>query len=414
MIAALLLIGCGGGGGGGGDSLSSSWISVTDPGNSNNWKIEVTPSAVAVKPGQTISLSVLVKDAYDHPIDDVKLLFASQLGGSFEDKSVETVKGWASNMFTAGNQPGTESIIVMTREASVTRPVLIQAASTITPVVTLTTSSDSTLANNLITVVAGVSVDGSPANDLEVRFSSTIKGDFGSDSGKVENGWFSTTFKPDTGVAAGVGTITAMVNASKAEKAVSVVAGKIAAPQLRISVNPTAVFQGQSASVVVIAKDESGSGSTANVSLSCTLDGKFNPTSGDPEGGVFFSEFTADKEIGIATLTVTSGISSASTLLLIEKPEIIMKLSPSKSLVKVGERAPVSILVTDTYSRPIQDAPVYLSAELGCYCSPDEGKTNDDGYLFFDFVASKTAGIAAINALTAGATATANITVVGP
>lgn len=409
----LLALGCGGGGSSG-TSLSSSWLGVTDPNAADQWQIEVNPSMVAVKPGQTISLSVLLKDAYGHPLNDVKLLFASQLGGTFEDKSVDTVKGWASNMFTAGNQPGTDAIIVMAKETSVSKPILVQAATSVSPVISLTTSSDSTLADNPITVVTGVSVDGVAANDLEVKLSSTIKGDFGSESGKVENGWFSTTFKPDTGVAAGVGTITAMVNGAKAEKTIAVVTQKIAAPQLSISVNPAAVFQGQTASVIVIAKDEAGSGSTANVFLSCTLEGKFNPQSGTPEGGVFFSEFTAEKEVGVATITVTSGLSSASAMLSIEKPEIAMNVTPSKTSVKVSERVPVSVLVTDTYSRPIENASVYLSAELGCYCSPDEGKTNDDGYMFFEFIASKTAGISNIHALTAGATGTAQITVVGP
>lgn len=411
VIVVVLAIGCGGGGG---SSISSSWLAVSDPANASQWQIEVTPSIVAVRPGQTISLSVFVKDAYGHPLDETKLLFASQLGGTFEEKSVDTVKGWASNMFTAGNQPGTEAIIVMAKETTAAKSILVQPPTSIVPVITLVTSSDSTLADNAITVAAGVSVDGVPANDLEVKLSSTFKGDFGSESGKTENGWFSTTFTPDSSVGAGVGTITAMVNGARVEKSLAVVTQKIASPELTISVNPDAIFQGQTASVIVIAKDSSGSGSTANVGLSCTLEGKFDPQSGNPEGGVFFSEFTADKEVGIATLTVTSGLSKATTILSIEKPEIVMKVSPSKTSVKVGERLPVSILVTDTYSRPIEDASVYLSAELGCYCSPDEGKTNDDGYMFFDFIASKTAGISNINALTAGATGTAKITVVGP
>ena len=91
-----------------------------------------------------------------------------------------------------------------------------------------------------------------------------------------------------------------------------------------------------------------------------------------------------------------------------------MKVSPSMSTVKIKERVPVSVLVTDTFFRPIENAPVYLSAELDCDCSPEEGRTNDDGYFFFDFVASTTAGVSKIHALTAGATGTAQITVVGP
>ncbi len=410
-VAVLLAIGCGGGGG---SSISSSWIAVSDPANASDWQIEVTPSIVAVRPGQTISLSVFVKDAYGHPLDETKLLFASQLGGTFEEKTVDTVKGWASNMFTAGNQPGTEAIIVMAKETTAAKSILVQSHSTVSPVITMVTSSDSTLADNAVTVAVGVSVDGVPGNDLEVKLSSTLKGDFGSESGKAENGWFSTTFKPDSSVNAGVGTITAMVNGTRVEKSLAVVTQKVASPELSISVSPDSIFQGQTAAVIVIAKDAAGSPSTAKINFSSSLSGSFNPDDGTPDNGMFFTEFTAGKEVGSATLTAFSVDASATTVLSIEKPQIVIKVSPSRDSVKVGERLPVSVLVTDTYSRPIEDAPVYLSAELGCYCSPDEGKTNDDGYMFFDFIASKTAGISNINALTAGATGTAKITVVGP
>lgn len=129
---------------------------------------------------------------------------------------------------------------------------------------------------------------------------------------------------------------------------------------------------------------------------------------------MFFTEFTAGKEVGSATLTVFSLDASASAVLSIERPEVVVKLAASKDSVKINERIPVSVLVTDTYLRPIEDASVYLSAELGCYCDPDEGKTNDDGYMFFDFYASGTAGVSNLHALTAGATGTYRITVVGP
>lgn len=413
LVLSFLAAGCGGGSGSG-DSVSSSWLGLTtDPDVAGNLQVDIKPSSVAVRPGQAIALSVFVKDGYGHPLDGAKLAFASQLGGTFDDKTAETSNGWVSNIFTAGNQPGTEAIIVLASEKSFSKSLLVQNPVAVNPTIQIVTSADAVQAGSAVTVAVGVSENGVLINEAEVRLSSTLKGDFGSDSGKVENGWFTTTFKPDAETA-GVGTLTAMVNGTKSEKTITVVKEKVASPILTVSVNPDSIFQGQTASVIVIAKDASGSPSAAKINLSASLAGSFNPDDGNPVDGVFFSEFTAGKEVGSATLTAYSGDASASAVVSIEKPEIVIKVSPSMSSVKIKERVPVSVLVTDTFSRPIENAPVYLSAELGCYCSPDDGRTNDDGYLFFDFVASATAGVSKIHALTTGATGTAQITVVGP
>ncbi len=413
LMLAFLVAGCGGGSSSG-NSISSAWLGLTaDPDTAGNLQVDLRPSSVSVRPGQAIALSVFVKDGYGHPLDGAKLAFASQLGGTFDDKSAETAKGWASNVFTAGKQPGTEAIIVMAGEKSYSQSLLVQNPVVVNPTIQVVSSADSTQSGSAITLAIGVSENGVPANEVEVKLSSTLKGDFGSEYGQVENGWFTTTFKPDVETA-GVGTLTAMINGTKAEKSITVVKQKVSSPVLTISVNPDSIFQGQTASVIVIAKDASGSPSTAKINLSASLAGSFNPDDGNPVDGVFFSEFTAGKEVGSATLTAYSGDASASAILSIEKPQIVIKVAPSMNTVKVKERVPVSVLVTDTFSRPIENAPVYLSAELGCYCSPEEGKTNDDGYMFFDFNASATAGVSKIHALTTGATGTAQITVVGP
>jgi hypothetical protein len=412
-LVTILISGCGGVSSSG-TSISSGWLGLNaDPDAAASLQIDIKPSAVSVRPGQTISLAVLVKNAYGHPLDGIKLLFASQLGGTFDDKTTETENGWASNLFTAGDKPGTESLIVMAQSSSFSRPLLVQSPVIANPAIQLVTSSDNVQSGNPVTLAVGVSENGVPANDVEVNLASTISGDFGSNNGKTENGWFSTTFTPDNN-SSGVGTISAMINGTRAEKSISVFKNKVISPALTISVNPESVFQGQTASVIIIAKDSSGAASDAKINLSSSLSGSFVPDDGNPTDGVFFSEFTAGKEVGSATLTVYSGDASASTILSIERPEIVVKVSPAMNTVKIEEKVPVAVLVTDTFSRPIEDAPVYLSAELGCECSPEEGKTNDDGYMFFDFIASSTAGIARIHALTAGATGSAQITVVGP
>ena len=413
LVVSLLVIGCGGGGSTG-DSLSSSWLGVKPPSESSeNWQIDIRPAAVAIKPGQTIALSVFLKNAYGHPVDGAKLLFSSQRGGTFDDTTVETEKGWASNIFTAGRQPGTESIIVIANNYSAARPILIQAPSVSVPELQLVTSADLIQAGNMITVAVGVSIDGVPGEDVAVRLSSTLPGDFGYDSGDAENGWFTTTYTPEQDVS-GIGAITAIVNGQRVDKTITVVQSHVETPQLTISVSPEAVFQGQTASVIVISKDAAGSPANADLYFASSLNGTFSPDDGTPRDGMFFTEFTAGNEVGSATLTVFSLDASASTTLSIERPEIVVTLAASKDSVKINEKVPVSVLVTDTYSRPIDDAPVYLSAELGCYCDPEEGKTNDNGYLFFDFYASGTAGVSNIHALTAGATGTYQITVVGP
>ncbi len=414
LVLAFLFVGCGGGGGSG-DAISSSWLGLTaDPDIAGNLQVDIRPSSVSVRPGQAIALSVFVKDGYGHPANDIKIAFASQLGGTFDDKTAETSNGWVSTTFTAGTQPGTESIIVMTSAKSFSKPLLVQNPVAVNPTIQIVTSADTVQVGSMVTVAIGVSENGVPSNEVEVRLSSTLKGDFGSDSGKVENGWFSTTFKPDSDTA-GVGTLTAMVNNASASKSLSVVKEKMPNPVLSMSVSPESIFPGQTASVIVIAKDENGSPSSSEIfMLSPSLAGGFNPASGKPVDGVFITEFTAGNEIGSATLSARCGEATASTILSIEKPEIVMKVSPSMSTVKIKERVPVSVLVTDTFSRPIDNAPVYLSAELDCDCSPEEGRTNDDGYFFFDFVASTTAGVSKIHALTTGATGSAQITVVGP
>lgn len=113
LVLSFLAAGCGGGSGSG-DSVSSSWLGLTtDPDVAGNLQVDIKPSSVSVRPGQAIALSVFVKDGYGHPLDGAKLAFASQLGGTFDDKTAETSNGWVSNIFTAGNQPGTEAIIVL-------------------------------------------------------------------------------------------------------------------------------------------------------------------------------------------------------------------------------------------------------------------------------------------------------------
>ncbi|HNS08179.1 MAG TPA: hypothetical protein PKN29_00700 [Candidatus Ozemobacteraceae bacterium] len=412
LVFSFLIVGCGGGSGSG-DSISSSWLGLTaDPDAAGNLQVDIRPSSVSVRPGQTIALSVFVKDGYGHPLDGAKLAFASQLGGTFDDKSVETAKGWASNLFTAGKQPGTESIIVMSGEKSYSQALLVQNPVVVNPTIQIVTSADIIKSGSAVTVAVGVSENGAPSDGAEVKLSSPLGGDFTSDSGKVENGWFTTTFKP--GDISGIVNIVAMVNDAKATKALSVVKDKIASPTLSISVNPPAIFQGQTASIIVIATDENGAAADVVINLSADVNGSFSNNDKQTSGGVFYSEFTAGKEVGSATITASSGFASVSTILSVEIPEIIMKVSPSVNTVKVKDRIPVSVLITDNFSSPIENAPVYLSAELGCYCSPDDGKTNDDGYFFFDFVASTTAGVSKIHALTTGATGTAQITVVGP
>lgn len=408
----ILISGCGGGGDSG-SSFSSSWLGVTTDPNSTGTCV-VMPSAVSLRPGQIISVAVLVKDSYGHPLDAANVQLSSLLGGTFEEQSGETVKGWFSTRFTAGTKQGTESITALAKGALGSKSLLIQPSAAKAITVKLVTSADTVLAENPITLAVGVSTDGAPAEETDVFLSSTLPGKFDADSGKVVGGWFSTLFTPNA-EASGIGTITAMVNEIKTSASLNVVKQKKATPLLSISVSPDAIFQGQTAAVIVIAKDAAGFPSSANVNLFASLDGSFTPQSGVPEDGVFFAEFTAGKEIGSATLTVSSiENASASTVLAIEKPNIVMKISPSVNSVKINEKVPVSVLVTDEFYRPIEKAPIHLLAELGCSCEPDTGETNDNGYLFVDFIASKTVGISTIHALTEGATSSAQITVVGP
>jgi hypothetical protein len=413
MVALISFIGCGGGSSG--SSQSSSWLgTLPGPDATNPSAIDIKPSAVSIRPGQTISLSVLVKDSYGHPLDGVSVQLASYLGGTFEDQVGETTKGWFSTRFTAGNKVGTEAITALAKGLMESKSLLVQSLAESPPVVTLITSADSTLADSPVTVAVGAKIDGASAEGAKVLLSSTISGSFNSDSGEIENGWFSTSFTPSFS-ATGVGTITAMVNGVSADRPLAVVQQKKEAPELQIAVNPDAVFQGQTAAIIVTARDANGFPSSARIKLSTSLNGEFEQDEGIPEDGVFFTEFTAGKEVGSATLTVSSTMdASASTILSIERPEIVLKLSPSTDRVKIEEKIPVSILVTDTYSRPIAETEVYLRANLGCVCDPESGRTNDDGYLFFELVAGDTAGTTTVRALTAGASGSVDISVVGP
>lgn len=413
LIALLLFSGCGGGSSG--SSYSSSWLG-TDPvaQTSDPAQIDINPSSLTLKPGQSISLSILVKNAFGQPIDGVNLQLASVLGGTFEESTGETSKGWFSTRFTAGKQIGTEAIMAIANGETNSKSILIQASSPEQTSLALVTSSDSTLAETAITVVVSAKIDGVSANEESVSMSSTLPGQFGNDSGEINQGLFSTSFTPSD-KALGVGTITALVNGVFAHTNLSVVKVKKDAPQLKVSVNPDAVFQEQTCAVIVTGTDSKGFPSDANIYLSASLNGSFDTKSGQLDDGVFFTEFTAGKEVGSATITVNStGDASATTILSIERPEIVAKLSPSAKNVKIGEKIPVSVLVTDTFSRPIANADVYLRASNACTCDPEKGSTNDDGYFFFDLVAGDTAGTTTITVLTAGASATADVTVIGP
>lgn len=411
LTSLLLVIGCGGTGSG--SSYSSSWLGViTDPNAAGSWQIEVRPSAVSILPGQAISVAVLVKDAYGHPLNDVSVQLASYRG-TFEDQSGNTTNGWFTTRFTAGPDQGTEMITALANGIMGSKALVVQQAPPKVPVVRVITSAATTLAENAISVAVGVTINGTPADNTAILLSSTIPGTFDSDSGQVSDGWFSTSFKPAAD-AAGVGTITALVHGVRGDASLAVVKQKKESPQLTIAVNPDSVYQGQTAAVIVLAKDAAGFPSSAKIYLSGTLEGTFGDKDGTPEDGVFYTEFTAGNEVGSATLTVSSLGASASVILSIERPEIVMNISASMDSVKINERVPVSVLVTDVYQRPINNAPIHLTAGLGCYLDPESGNTNDDGYAFFEFVASKTAGISTIHALTEGATASAQINVVGP
>ncbi|GAB4275056.1 MAG: hypothetical protein Kow0029_15880 [Candidatus Rifleibacteriota bacterium] len=407
----LFLIGCGGGSSG--SSYSSDWIGITSDPSSQDYQVEIKPSATSVRPEQSIPLAVLVKDAYGHPLDEIALQFSSQLGGTFDDQTGNTSKGWFSTRFTAGKTAGTEVITVAANGVSASKSILVKPADPQTTVISIVTSSNTSLAGTPVTLAVGVTVDGQPSSDANVFLASTIPGSFSPDSGTVSSGWFTSTFTPDSG-ASGVGTITAMVGGTISSSPISVVKQKKDVPQLAVSVNPGSVFQDQTAAVIVMAMDSAGFPANSEIYLSCSLDGAFASNSGTPVDGVFYTEFTAGKEVGSATITAFSLGASASTILSIERPQIVMKITPSSSSVKVGETIPVSVLVTDTYLRPISGASVFMAAELGCYLDPSEGTTNDEGYMFANFVAGQTAGTAKINGLTSGAASSAQLTVVGP
>jgi hypothetical protein len=408
-----ILTGCGNSGSNG-SSYSSSWLGVTpDPSAKNAAVIDIRPSAVAIQPTQTISLAILVKDSYGHPVDGASIQLSSHLGGFFEDESGETEKGWFSTRFTAGSRVGTEAITVLIDGLAQTKSLLVETIPGSSPVVQVITGANSTLVDTPVTVAVGATIDGAKADGINVLLSATIPGSFYNNSGELEKGWFTTSFTPDSD-ASGIGTITAIVEGVIADTSLAVVKQKKESPQLSISVHPDAVFQDQTAAIIVTARDSSGFPSSSNVYLSTSLNGTFDQVSGAPEDGVFFTEFTAGKEVGSATLTVFAMDASASTILSIERPEIVAKLSPSVDRIKIEERIPVSVLVTDTYSRPISDTEVYLKASLGCECSPESGNTNEDGYLFFDLIAGDTTGTTTIRALTAGASDSADINVFGP
>lgn len=414
LLLVFLSLGCGGGGGSAGTSIASSWLGKSaDPDANNQVAVDIRPSAVTLRPGQAISLAILVKNSMGYPLDGAEIQLASLLGGEFDEKTGKTEKGWFSTKFTAGSLVGTEAITALVNGKLESKSLLIQAVPASVPVVQIITSADSTLADTAINVAVGATIDGAPADGLNVLLSSTINGTFGDDAGSLSKGWFTTSFKPDA-KAEGVGTITALIEGIIVKTSLSVVKQKKGVPQLKIAVNPDAVFQDQSAAVIVTATDGNGFPSSANVYLSSSLNGSFSSSNGTPEDGMFFTEFTAGKEVGSCTITVFSMDASASTVLSIERPVIVAKISPSSNRVKVEEKIPVSVLVTDSFARPISGTEVYLRADLGCTCSPENGNTNDDGYLFFELTAGDTAGTTVIRALTAGTNASASVTVFGP
>lgn len=415
ILCLLAFTGCGGGSGGSGNSYASSWLGTTSNANSSDpASIDIRPSSVTVKPGQSISLAILVKNAFGQPIDGANLQLASVLGGTFEDQTGRTTKGWFSTRFTAGKQVGTEAITAIANGEIQSKPILVQATTAEQTTLSIITSSDSTLAETPVTVVVSAKVDGLNAENETVALSSTIPGRFSDSSGEINQGWFSTSFTPDSS-AAGIGTLTALVNGVFSNCSLSVVKTKKEAPELKITLNPDAVFQDQTCAVIVSGVDSKGFPSDATVYLSATLNGTFDRNSGSLSEGLFFTEFTAGKEVGSATITVFStGDASASTILSIERPTIVAKISPSSDKLKIGEKIPVSVLVTDTFSRPITGSEVHLLANNGCTCNPDQETTNSDGYIFFELEAGSTAGITTITALTAGASDTADVTVFGP
>lgn len=407
---AWAIVGCGGGGDGS-STMSSAGVGLdTTQLRGTGRVIAVMPTVGRLEPGQSAGIAVLVADQTGHPIDGASVQIQSRIGGELEPASGDTRQGWFYTRLKAGATVGTELLTALSGGALGSAAVVIDPA-VVRPVsVQLFLGANQINPGRTTSVAVQVRRGNDPANEVPVLLTTTCSGEFAERSGQTANGWFQTVFTggdhPDTGeimvTAQGVAT-SVPIRVSNAGTATR---------SMRVTLSPPELLFEQTSTVIVEVMDDLGAPANARLVLSGSLNGSFNPESGDSQGGLFSSVFTAGTEPGSCTITVSAFGSSASAVMSIYQPRTRLRVVPAVTRVRADtHKNPLMVAVTDEIGRPLSGATVVVNGTLGITFDSDSGNTNESGFFSTFFSTGSATGTAQIMAAANGATASVQLAV---
>jgi hypothetical protein len=407
---ASVLVGCGGSSGSG---TSSSWLGLSSTlAGTGSTTVRLMVINPKLAPTEICPVAVQVLDQYGQPADDVTVQVSSLVGGTYDNPSGETRKGWFYARFTAGDIPGTETLAAIANGTVATQAILISPRAFATPTVTIFMSNPKVAPKGSMAIAVYVSQYGMPLKNenAQVTMATNKTGVFSPEIGNLNsNGWFTTSF--NAGDELETLTISATCLGVVATASLEVVTAPPAKRLMKITASPNAIYLKQETTIVVQMTDDKGNPANGNVVFATSLDGKFSPSEGEIKDGILYSTFTAGTEPGSATLSVFFFGTEATTTLNIYRPKTIIQVQPAeKSVKKGGAKNPITIYVANEINSPIPNSDVLLSGTSGITFDDDKGKTNDNGFFSTFYTAGPASGSSLITAMAEESIGTATVT----
>jgi hypothetical protein len=404
------LAGCSGGAKGGG--VASDWLGGTAQ-VINGTATAVNMMAVnsRIAPTETTALAIQIMDAQGRPADGAEVTLASLLGGTFDPATGQSVKGWFYTRYTAANLSGTETLTAMALGGVASVSLKIVAKEVATPTLKILTGAPQITPETPVSVAVYCDQNGILSNDIPVLLSSSKGGEFKENPGTITKGWFYTTFTPGAAAELGTYTIGAQVLGVTTDTTLLVANTPAPARTMVVTANPIAIYTGQDTVIVVQITDEFGAPANANLVMAADYEGTFEPPSGQSSNGVFYTTFTAGKEVGSATVKAIYGTTEGMTDVSIEKPILKITVKTASGRIKNSStKNPISVYVADDLQRPIAKAEVLLSASLtGGTFESESGQTGDDGFFSTFYTAGALTGSNTFTAMAQGYVGTTTV-----
>jgi protocatechuate 3,4-dioxygenase beta subunit len=349
--------------------------------------ITVLPALAVLQHGEKTPISVTLTRAENTGTRQVAM--SSSLGGNFSPDQGNFEDGTFLTSFTApmvGSGPtqitalcgtllGTTSIAIVPPP-----PVVYQIQ--IVPAAAAVMQGKSVPVTIRVTDQNGTAIDG-----LDLALFQDLDGELDPKAGKVADGGFQTTFT--AGTATGTCTISALIAGQVGSGTVAVVATLPAnQPVYSISIMAAAQTLGQRQGTPVTVRVSDGNGQPvdrADVTLTNSLDGRFEAAQGQTSEGLFSTVFTSGFATGTCTLSATSRGVTATTLVQLNGFTVIQVL-PARTTVKGGEAQTLVVLITDERGTRLDKVKVGFNTDQGGTFDQVFAET-DEGYAYFTYTA---------------------------